>query len=195
METMLEKPPETIPKGHILYENTLIEDTFAEMFPMWAGRILITAENENWALIAARTTTGFASSIIMSPAEAGIESVVSHDKTPDGRIGTLIQIYHRTRRELRVQMIQRISQCVMTCPTTAAFDALELSDAPVWAMAEWGIGRGNDAMTFVTSLKKGLELPACRFIRITGEHFNPPRCVSNPALVQAVKALVNRNGQ
>ena len=32
-----------------------IEDTFAEMFPMWAGRILITAANEKWALIAART--------------------------------------------------------------------------------------------------------------------------------------------
>ena len=121
---MLEKPPKTIPKGHILYENTLIEDTFAEMFPMWAGRILITAENEKWALTAARAATGFAASIIMSPAEAGIEGVISPDKTPDGRTGTLIQIYHRTRRELRTQMVQRISQCVMTCPTTAAFDAL-----------------------------------------------------------------------
>jgi len=104
--------------------NVEIEDTFAEMFPMWAGRILITAENEKWALTAARTATGFAASIIMSPAEAGIEGVVSADKSPDGRKGTLVQIYHRTRPELRAQMVQRISQCVMTCPTTAAFDAL-----------------------------------------------------------------------
>ncbi len=123
METKL-KVEEKTPIGYILENGCLIEDTFAEMFPMWAGRILITAENEKWALIAARTATGFASSIIMSPAEAGIESVVSQGKSPDGRTGTLIQIYHRTRRELRVQMIQRISQCVMTCPTTAAFDAL-----------------------------------------------------------------------
>jgi uridine phosphorylase len=43
-----------------------IIDTFAEMFPMWAGRILITADNEKWALTAARTATGFAASIIMS---------------------------------------------------------------------------------------------------------------------------------
>jgi len=106
------------------YHGVEIEDTFAEMFPMWAGRILITAENEKWALTAARTATGFASSIIMSPAEAGIEGVVSPDMTPDGRTGTLIQIYHRTRPELRAQMVQRISQCVMTCPTTSAFDAL-----------------------------------------------------------------------
>ncbi|UCE15646.1 MAG: hypothetical protein JSV12_07175, partial [Candidatus Bathyarchaeota archaeon] len=51
--------------------NVEIEDTFAEMFPMWASRIVITADNEKWALTAARTATGFAASIIMSPAEAG----------------------------------------------------------------------------------------------------------------------------
>ncbi len=99
-------------------------DTFAEMFSMWAGRVLITADTEKWALTAARTATGFASSIIMSPAEAGIESAVPPDKTPDGRPGALIQIYHHTRRDLKTQMILRIGQCVMTCPTTAAFDAL-----------------------------------------------------------------------
>ena len=106
------------------YNGVEIEDTFAEMFPMWVGRILITAENEKWALTAARNATGFAASIIASPAEAGIESIVPADKTPDGRIGALIQIYHQTRRELKSQMILRIGQCVMTCPTTAAFDAL-----------------------------------------------------------------------
>ena len=101
-----------------------VENTFAEMFPMWAGRVLITAENEKWALTAARNATGFAASIIASPAEAGIEGIVPADKTPDRRIGAIIQIYHRTRRELKSQMILRIGQCVMTCPTTAAFDAL-----------------------------------------------------------------------
>ncbi len=100
-----------------------IDNTFAEMFPMWAGRVLITAENEKWALTAARNATGFAASIIASPAEAGIEGIAPPDKAPDGRIGALIQIYHQTRRELKSQMISRIGQCVMTCPTTAAFDA------------------------------------------------------------------------
>ena len=60
-----------------------IEDTFAEMFPMWAGRILITAANEKWALIAARTASGFASSIIMSPAESSVETLVPPEETPD----------------------------------------------------------------------------------------------------------------
>ncbi|MCS7385047.1 MAG: formylmethanofuran--tetrahydromethanopterin N-formyltransferase, partial [archaeon GB-1867-097] len=107
------------------YEGVEVEDTFAEMFYMWVGRVLITAENEKWALTAARVATGFASSIIGSPAEAGIESIVSAKETPDGRIGVLIQIYHRTRSELKRQMVERIGQCVMTCPTTAAFDGLK----------------------------------------------------------------------
>lgn len=105
--------------------NTLrISDTFAEMFPMWAGRILVTADSDGWALTAAQTATGLATSVIMSPAEAGIETIVSPDKTPDNRVGILIQIYNRNRFELKRQMILRIGQCIMTCPTTAAFDAM-----------------------------------------------------------------------
>ncbi len=115
---------EPIKKENISLNGVEIEDTFAEMFPMWVGRILITAENEKWASTAARVATGFASSIIMSPAEAGIEGTVPPDKTPDGRFGEIIQIYHRARADLKNQMILRIGQCIMTCPTTAAFDAL-----------------------------------------------------------------------
>ncbi|MEM3627145.1 MAG: formylmethanofuran--tetrahydromethanopterin N-formyltransferase [Candidatus Bathyarchaeia archaeon] len=101
-----------------------IMDTFAEMFPLWAGRVLITAEDEKWAATAAIVATGFATSIIMSPAEAGIEGMVPADKTPDNRPGVLIQIYNRSRFELKNQLILRIGQCIMTCPTTSAFDAM-----------------------------------------------------------------------
>jgi formylmethanofuran--tetrahydromethanopterin N-formyltransferase len=105
-------------------ETVKIVDTFAEMFSMWVGRVLITADDEKWALTAANTATGLATSVIMSPAEAGIEAIVPADKTPDNRPGALIQIYNRNRFELMGQMVLRIGQCVMTCPTTAAFDAL-----------------------------------------------------------------------
>jgi formylmethanofuran--tetrahydromethanopterin N-formyltransferase len=105
--------------------NTLkISDTYAEMFPMWAGRILITADNEEWALTAATAATGLATSVIMSPAEAGIEGVLSAGKTPDNRVGVVIQIYNRNRFDLKSQMILRIGQCIMTCPTTSAFDVM-----------------------------------------------------------------------
>jgi len=108
-----------------LSKEVEIEDTFAEAFPMVASRILITAENEKWAMNSARAATGFASSIIMSPAEAGAEGpIIPPEKTPDGRPGVHIQIYHRTRTELKMQMITRVGQCILTCPTTAAFDGM-----------------------------------------------------------------------
>ncbi|MCP8323393.1 MAG: formylmethanofuran--tetrahydromethanopterin N-formyltransferase [Candidatus Methylarchaceae archaeon HK02M2] len=106
--------------------NVEIEDTFAEAFPMIACRLLITAENEEWALISAKTATGFASSIIASPAEAGVEgTLVPPEKTPDGRPGAMIQIYHRTLHELKFQLLSRIGQCILTCPTTAAFNGIQ----------------------------------------------------------------------
>jgi len=111
------KSPQT---GHVC----TIVDTFAEMFPLWAGRILITAENEKWALTAANVATGFATSVIMAPAEAAIEQPVPADQTPDNRPGVLIQIYNRDRFELKHQLMERIGQCIMTCPTTSAFNGL-----------------------------------------------------------------------
>jgi formylmethanofuran--tetrahydromethanopterin N-formyltransferase len=101
-----------------------IVDTYAEMFPMWAGRVLVTADSEKWALTAATVATGLATSVIMSPAEAGIDSTVPSEQTPDNRAGVLIQIYNRNRFELKSQMILRIGQCIMTCPTASAFNAM-----------------------------------------------------------------------
>ena len=106
--------------GHTLQ----IQDTFAEMFPLWVSRILITAENEKWAQIAANVTTGFATSVIMAPAEAAIERSVPSDQTPDKRPGAFVQIYNRDRFSLKHQLMERIGQCVMTCPTTSAFNGL-----------------------------------------------------------------------
>lgn len=91
---------------------------------MWVSRVLITAENEKWALNSARAATGFAVSIIMSPAEAGIERFASPSETPDGRPGVYIHIYHNTGFGLKDQLIRRVGQCILTCPTTAAFDGL-----------------------------------------------------------------------
>ena len=54
-----------------------IEDTFAEAFPMKATRLLITAHTSNWALHAAHSLTGFATSVIGCGCEAGIEQALS----------------------------------------------------------------------------------------------------------------------
>ena len=54
-------------------KGVIIVETFAEAFPMVGTRIIITAPSLEWALIAARTMTGFATSVIACGAEAGIE--------------------------------------------------------------------------------------------------------------------------
>lgn len=118
------KVKDKITTGYMLENGVEIEDTFAEMFPMWAARILVTADTEKWATTAAETAVGLATSVIMSPAEAGIETTIPPDSTPDKRVGTIIQVYNRDRFELKHQMILRIGQCIMTCPTTSAYDAM-----------------------------------------------------------------------
>jgi len=50
-----------------------IDDSFAEAFPMRGTAILITAPTRRWALQAATTMTGFATSVIGCGAEAGID--------------------------------------------------------------------------------------------------------------------------
>ena len=53
--------------------GAVILDTYAEAFPVWLSRVIITAETQEWALKAAVEATGFASSRIGCPCEAGIE--------------------------------------------------------------------------------------------------------------------------
>ena len=53
-----------------------IEDTFAEAFPMKASRLIITALNKKtWALKAAESFCGFATSVIACGCEAGLKSI------------------------------------------------------------------------------------------------------------------------
>nr|MDO8098245.1 formylmethanofuran--tetrahydromethanopterin N-formyltransferase [Candidatus Njordarchaeota archaeon] len=107
------------------YGKTEVEDTFAEAFDIWVSRILITAKNEKWALEAANSAIGFATSIIFCPAEAGIEKTVSARETPDNRPGVIIQISHPSKKKLEEQVLERVTQCILTCPTTAVFNALQ----------------------------------------------------------------------
>jgi len=86
--------------------------------------VLITAVTKRWALVAATETTGFATSVIMCPAEAGIERLASPSETPDGRPGVYIQICNFKYETLEKQLIERIGQCVLTAPTTAVFNGL-----------------------------------------------------------------------
>ncbi len=101
-----------------------IDDGFAEAFPMKATRLLITAHNLTWARHAAVAATGFATSVIACGCEAGIESELTPDQTPDGRPGCSVLLFSMSGKELAKQIERRVGQCVLTCPTTAVYAGL-----------------------------------------------------------------------
>ena len=101
-----------------------IDDTFAEAFPMKATRLVITAHNDTWAMHAAVSATGFATSVIACGCEAGIERTLDTAETPDGRPGVSILLFAVSGKELARQIERRVGQCVLTCPTTAVYAGL-----------------------------------------------------------------------
>jgi formylmethanofuran--tetrahydromethanopterin N-formyltransferase len=103
-----------------------IEDTFAEAFPMTAARVLVTAETPAWAETAAREATGYAASVIGCDAEAGIERVLEPNETPDGRPGVSLLFFAFSRDALQKALVNRVGQCILTCPTTACYNGLPI---------------------------------------------------------------------
>lgn len=105
-------------------QGVTIDDTFAEAFPMKATRLVITAHDPTWAMHAAVTATGFATSVIACGCEAGVERMLGADETPDGRPGVAILLFAMSGKELAKQVERRVGQCVLTCPTTAVYAGL-----------------------------------------------------------------------
>ncbi|HMA05634.1 MAG TPA: formylmethanofuran--tetrahydromethanopterin N-formyltransferase [Methanomicrobiales archaeon] len=101
--------------------GAVILDTYAEAFPVWLARVVITAESPEWAYRAAFEATGFATSRIGCPCEAGIEGCVSPEETPDGREGVSIFICSE-KKNLKAIVSARVAQCILPVPTASAFD-------------------------------------------------------------------------
>ena len=112
-----------------------IEDTYAEAFRSIYAQVLVTAVNRTWLDHAANAATGHASSSILCDCEAGVDRYVGPGgdesyKTPDGRPGVILQ-FHLPRfkkdREATLEkvLLARLSQNILTCPTTACFNLLD----------------------------------------------------------------------
>jgi formylmethanofuran--tetrahydromethanopterin N-formyltransferase len=102
-----------------------IQDTFAEAFPMTATRLIITAADRFWARRAAESMTGFATSVIACGCEAGIEREVAPEGTADGRPGISVLLFSTSGAELEKQVVRRVGQCVLTCPSTSVFSGMD----------------------------------------------------------------------
>ena len=109
-----------------------IDDTYAEAFRSLYGEVLITARDRKWLDEAVRACTGNASSTILCDCEAGLDRYVGPGgdesfPTPDGRPGAIVQFHVPRFRKDRVEGLERsilvrVSQNVLTCPTTACFN-------------------------------------------------------------------------
>jgi formylmethanofuran--tetrahydromethanopterin N-formyltransferase len=116
-----------------------VEDTYAEAFRSIYAEFLITARDRRWLDQAVSAATGNASSTIMCDCEAGLDRYAGPGgdpsmATPDGRPGAILQFhvprFRKDRREaLERSLLVRISQNVLTCPTTACFNLLESEDS------------------------------------------------------------------
>ena len=108
-----------------------VADTFAEAFGMRFTRLVITAATDRWALEAARSATGFATSVIGCKCEAAIERQLPAGETPDGRPGVAVLLFAMDSEGLGHRVLDRVGQCVMTCPTTACFNGWPGGDKTV----------------------------------------------------------------
>ena len=112
----------------MLINGVQIDDTFAEAFNMRGTRVIITAQNLKWAYHAANAMTGFATSVIGCGVEAGIERELNAEESPDGRPGLSILMFAMGSKVLMQQLETRMGQCILTCPTAAAFAGIESED-------------------------------------------------------------------
>ncbi|OPY35716.1 MAG: Formylmethanofuran--tetrahydromethanopterin formyltransferase [Methanoregula sp. PtaU1.Bin051] len=107
-----------------------IDNTYAEAFPTWVCRVIITAVTKEWARKAAIEATGFATSAIGCPCEAGIECELDGSETPDGRPGVAILIC-ASKKRLKEQVVERLAECVLTAPTTAVFNGITSAEEKI----------------------------------------------------------------
>lgn len=120
----------------MIINGVSIDKTFAEAFPMKGTRIIITAQNIEWAMHSATAFTGFATSVIACGCEASIERVLEPSETPDGRPGVACLIFAMGGKGLAKQVETRAGQCVLTSPTSALFSGIEGEDGKEIALGK-----------------------------------------------------------
>lgn len=139
-----------------------VVDTFAEAFPIKGARLIITADSERWAATAATVLCGNATSVIACDVEAAIERMVPADESPDGRPGVSVLAFGFSASALGKALQSRVGQCVLTCPTTACYNGLDLEGCP----KDKQIRIGGGIRYFGDGFQKSKKLGNRRFWRI-----------------------------
>jgi formylmethanofuran--tetrahydromethanopterin N-formyltransferase len=130
-ETEAADSPPASPEDGLSRNGVRIEETFAEAFPMTGLALIITAPTIEWARIAGVTMTGFATSVIGCGCEAGIDRELAAAETPDGRPGVRVLVFAMSAADLEKHTINRVGQCVLTCPGSACYAGLDSSEQTI----------------------------------------------------------------
>ncbi|HET6309051.1 MAG TPA: formylmethanofuran--tetrahydromethanopterin N-formyltransferase [Rhodopila sp.] len=131
----------------LVRNGVAIDATYAEAFDMRATALVITAPTLRWARIAATSMTGFATSIIACGVEAGIDTDLPPESTPDFRPGVRVLLFAGSTGELQKQLTNRVGQCVLTSPGSACYagltgtEPLKLGDGLRYFADGWQISK------------------------------------------------------
>jgi formylmethanofuran--tetrahydromethanopterin N-formyltransferase len=153
METVMET-------SGLRLNNVEIVATFAEAFPIKAARLIITADEPEWAVTAASEFCGNATSVIACDVEAAQERTIAANETPDGRPGVSVLVFGFSVEGLAKSIPGRVGQCILTCPTTACYNGI--SDCP----KEKRVRVGGMIRYFGDGFQKSKKIGDRRFWRI-----------------------------
>ena len=141
----------------MIFNGVEIDDTYAEAFSMLGSRAGHNCRYPGISHDCSGISHGFATSVIGCGCEAGIESELDPARTPDGRPGVSVLIFGVSLSALESQLIARVGQAIMTCPTTACYNGLE---------GEKEINVGGKLRYFGDSYQASKMLDGKRFWRI-----------------------------
>jgi formylmethanofuran--tetrahydromethanopterin N-formyltransferase len=104
--------------------DSKVEDTYCEAFKGICCRVIVTAEDIETVRRAAYDATSTPGTVI-GRVEGGVEAWLDADKTPDGRVGAILQFWYNKEDipKFDVELSYRIRQDILVKPFTSLFDA------------------------------------------------------------------------
>jgi len=132
-----------------------VEDTYAEAFDGLYFRVIVTADDKTTLRRAAEDSTS-TPSVVIRRVEGGIEKYIEKTKTPDGRLGVILQFWSGLDEKKPVsetvdrfyrEFSYRVRQDILVKPFTSLFDACPNPIGRVDAMER--IGHCGDGYEWV----------------------------------------------
>jgi len=104
--------------------ETMVEDTYSEVFSGICCRVIITADDDETISRAAFDATATPGAVI-GRVEGGVEAFLNEDETPDGRRGAILQFWYKKDdlEKFELELSYRIRQDILVKPFTRIFDA------------------------------------------------------------------------